>query len=117
MLFVVLLRTDMIELILIDSLQCDRIDHIFDRFVVPQIIFVRVFTSTSDFEKVQKLFDRLMLNCSRFVKDECSSLVCTQKFMNEDDITIKCVFQFLIDHLDSEIFSFADLLLDFDLDE
>jgi hypothetical protein len=122
MLFVVLviiLRTVMrIDLILIDFLQCDRIDHASrDRIFVSQKIFVRISISTSDFEEIQIFFDRLMWNSPRLAKDECSSLVCTKKFMNEDDIIIECVSQFLIDHLDSKIFSFADSLLDFCLDE
>ncbi len=33
--------------------------------------------------------------------------------MNEDDIIVECVSQFLIDRLDFEIFSFADSLLDY----
>jgi hypothetical protein len=118
MLFVVLLRTDMrIDLILIDSLQCDRTDHIFDRFFVPEEIFVRISISTNDFEEIQRFFDRLMLNRSRLAKDECSSLVRTKKFMNEDDIIVECVFEILNDHFESKIFSFADSLLDFDFDE
>ncbi len=118
MLFVVLLRTDMrVDLILIDFLQCDRFDHIFDRFFVSKKILVRIFISINDFEEIQIFFDRLMLNNSRLAKDECSSLVCTKKFMNEDDIVVECVSQFLIDHLDSKIFSFADSLHDFCLDE
>jgi hypothetical protein len=118
MLFVALLRTDMrIGLILIDSLQCDRSGHIFDRFFVPKKILVRIPISTDDFEEIQIFFDRLTLNSPRLAKDECSSLVCTKKFMNEDDIVVECVSQSLIDHLDSKIFSFADSLLDFCLDE
>jgi hypothetical protein len=113
----IILRTDMkIDLILIDALQCDRIDHIFD-FVVSQEIFVRISISTSDFEEVQKSFDRLMLNDSDFAKYESSSLARTKKFMNEDHVIVERVSQFLIDHLDFEIFSFADSLLDFRLDE
>jgi hypothetical protein len=107
-----------IDLILIDVLQCDRICRVSnDRLIVLQEIFVCVSISTNRFEKIQRFFDRLMLNCSYFAKDECSSLVCTKRFMNEDDIIIECVSQSLIDHLDFEIFSFADSLLDFDLDE
>jgi hypothetical protein len=118
MLFVALLCTDIrVGLILISSLQCGRTDHTFDRFFVPEEIFVRVSICTNDFEEIQVFFDRLMLNDSRLAKDECSSLVCTKKFMNEDDIIVECVFQSLIDHLDFEIFSFADSLLDFCLDE
>jgi hypothetical protein len=120
MLFVslIILRTDMkIDLILIDLLQRDRIfrvsnDHLF----VFQDIFVCVSISTGDFEEIQILFDRLMLNCPRLAKYECSSLVCTKKFINEDDITVECVSHFLTDHLDSEVFSFADSLLDFVFD-
>jgi hypothetical protein len=107
-----------IDLILIDALQCDRICRVSnDRLFVFRKIFVCVFISTNDFEEIQILFDRLMLNCSRLAKEECSSLVCTKKFMNEDDIIVECVSQSLIDHLDSEIFSFADSLLDFVFDE
>jgi hypothetical protein len=119
MLFVVLviLRTDMrIGLILIDFLQCDRVDHIFD-FVVSQEIFVRISISTNDFEEIQKFFDRLMLNDSRLAKDRCSSLVCTKKFMNENHVIVESVLEILNDHLESKIFSFADSLLDFDFDE
>jgi hypothetical protein len=112
----IILRTSMIELILIDFLQCDRINHIFDRFFVLEEIFVRISISASDFEEIQKSFDRLMLNCSSLAKDECSSLVCAKKFMNKDNIIIECVSQSLIDHLDFEIFSFADSLLDFIFD-
>ncbi len=118
MLFVALFRTDMrIDLILIESLQCDRFGDAFDRFFVFQEIFVRISISTKDFEEIQKFFDRLMLNDSDFAKDRCSSLARTKKFMNEDDVIIERVSQFLIDHLESEIFSFADSLLDFRLDE
>jgi hypothetical protein len=119
MLFIALLRADMrIGLILTDFLQCDCFDHISrDRLFVLQKIFVCISISTSDFEEIQILFDRLMLNSPRFAKDECSSLVCTKKFMNENDIVVECVFQFLIDHLDFKIFSFADSLLDFVFDE
>jgi hypothetical protein len=115
----IILRTNMrIDLILIDVLQCDCLDHLFDDclFVFKKIL-VCVSIDTSDFEEIQEFFSRLMLNCSRLAKDEYSSLVCTKKFMNEDDVIVKCVSQFLIDHLDSEIFSFADSLLDFRLDE
>jgi hypothetical protein len=118
MLFVALLRTDMrIGLILIDSLQCDRLGHVFDRFFVFEKIFVRIFISTGDFEEIQKFFDRLMLNDSDFAKYENSSLARTKKFMNEDDIIVKCILEALNDHFESKIFSFADSLLDFDLDE
>jgi hypothetical protein len=114
---IIILRTDMrIDLILTDSLQCDRVDHIFG-FVVPQEIFVRISISTNDFEEIQKFFDRLMLNDSDFAKYENSSLVRTKKFMNEDDIIVECVFEVLNDHFESKIFSFADSLLDFDFDE
>jgi hypothetical protein len=105
-----------VDLILIDSLQCDRIDHIFDRFFVSEEIFVRILISTNDFEEIQKFFDRLMLNRSRLAKDECSSLARTKKFMNEDDIIVECVLEALNDHFESKIFSFADSLLDFDFD-
>jgi hypothetical protein len=118
MLFVVLLRTDMrIGLILIESLQCDRLDDVFDRFFVFQEIFVRIFISTNDFEEIQKFFDRLMLNDSDFAKYESSSFVRTKKFMNEDHVIVESVLEILNDHLESKIFSFADSLLDFDLDE
>jgi hypothetical protein len=120
MLFVVfvILRTDMkIDLILIDALQCDRFDHIFDRFFVFEEIFVRISISTSDFEEIQKFFDRLMLNDSDFAKYKSSSLARTKKFMNKDDIIVECVLEILNDHLESKIFSFADSLLDFDFDE
>jgi hypothetical protein len=114
----IILCTDMkIDLILICVLQCDCLDYIFDRFFVLKKILVRVSIDTSDFEEIQKFFSRLMLNRSRLAKDQCSSLVCTKKFINEDDVIVECVFQFLIDHLDFEIFSFADSLLDFRLDE
>ncbi len=114
----IILRTDMrIDLILIDALQDDRIDHIFDRFFVLEEIFVRISIRTNDFEEIQRFFDRLMLNDSRLAKDECSSLVCTKKFMNEDDIIVECVLEVLNDHFESKIFSFADSLLDFDFDE
>jgi hypothetical protein len=106
-----------ISLILIDSLQCDRIDHTFDRFFVSEKILVCVSISTGLFEEIQGFFDRLMLNCPRLAKDACSSLICTKKFMNEDDIIVECVSQSLIYHLSSEIFSFADSLLDICLDE
>jgi hypothetical protein len=106
-----------IGLILIDSLQCDRFDHIFDRFFVLQKIFVRISISTNDFEEIQKFFDRLMLNDSRLAKDKCSSLVCAKKFMNEDHVIVENVLEALNDHFESKIFSFADSLLDFDLDE
>jgi hypothetical protein len=105
-----------VDLILIDALQCDRLDHVFD-FVVSQEIFVRISISTNDIEEIQRFFDRLMLNDSDFAKYEDSSLVCMKKFMNEDDIIVECVFEVLNDHLESKIFSFADSLLDFDLDE
>jgi hypothetical protein len=105
-----------IDLILINSLQCNRIDHIFD-FVVFQKIFVRISISTSDFEEIQKFFDRLMLNDSNFAKYESSSLARTKKFMNENDIIVECVLEVLNDHFESKIFSFADSLLDFDFDE
>jgi hypothetical protein len=114
----IMLRTDMkIDLILIDSLQCDRIDHIFDRFFVSEKIFVRISINTKDFEEIQKFFDRLMFHDSDFAKYECSSLVCTKKFMNEDDIIVECVFEVLNDHFKSKIFSFVDVLLDINLDE
>jgi hypothetical protein len=113
----IMLRTDMkICLILINSLQCDRLDHIFD-FVVSQKIFVRISISTNDFEEIQKFFDRLMLNDSDFAKYEDSSLARTKKFMNEDDIIVECVLEVLNNHFESKIFSFADSLLDFDFDE
>jgi hypothetical protein len=117
--FVIILRTDIkIDLILIDFLQCDRICRVLnDRLFVSEKIFVCVSISTSDFEEIQILFDRLMLNDSRLAEDECSSLACTKKFMNKDDIIVECISQFLIDHLDSEIFSFANSLLDFVFDE
>jgi hypothetical protein len=120
MLFValIILRTGMrVDLILIGSLQCDRFDHIFDRFFVLKKILVRILICTNRLEEIQEFFSRLMLNDSDVAKHECSSLVCAKKFMNEDDIIIECVSQFLIDHFDSEIFSFADSLLDFCLDE
>ncbi len=111
-------RTDMkIDLILIDSLQCDRIDHTFDRFFVFEKIFVRVFINTNRLEEIQRFFSRLMLNDSDFAKYENSSLARTKKFMNEDDIIVECVLEVLNDHLESKIFSFADSLLDFALDE
>jgi hypothetical protein len=114
----IILRTDMrIDLILIDALQCDRIDHIFDRFFILEEIFVRISISTSDFEEIQKFFDRLMLNDSNFAKYEDSSLARTKKFMNEDDIIVECVLEALNDHFESKIFSFADSLLNFDFDE
>jgi hypothetical protein len=117
MLVVVLLRTDM-RIILISFLQCDCFDYIFnDCLFVFQKILICVFIDTGDFEEIQKFFDRLMLNDSRLAKDRCSSLARTKKFMNEDDVIIERVSQFLIDHLESEIFSFADSLLDFRLDE
>jgi hypothetical protein len=106
-----------IDLILIDLLQCDRLDHVFDQFFVFQKIFVRIFISTNDFEEIQKFFDRLMLNDSDFAKYEDSSFVRTKKFMNEDDIIVECVLEILNDHFESKIFSFADSLFDFDLDE
>jgi hypothetical protein len=106
-----------IDLILIDSLQCDRIDHIFDQFFVLEKIFVRISISTSCFEEIQRFFDRLMLNDSRFAKNRCSSLARTKKFMNEDHVIVENVLEILNDHLESKIFSFADSLLDFDLDE
>jgi hypothetical protein len=118
MLFVAFLRTDMrIGLILIDFLQCDRSDHTFNRFFVSKKILVRISICTGRLEEIQRFFNRLMLNDPRLAKDECSSLVCTKKFMNEDHVIIECVSQFLIDHLDSEISSFADSLLDFVFDE
>jgi hypothetical protein len=56
----IILRTDMtVDLILIDSLQCDCVDHIFD-FVVSQKVFVRISISTNDSEEIQRFFDRLM---------------------------------------------------------
>jgi hypothetical protein len=114
---IIILRTDMkIDLILIDSLQCDCVDHIFD-FVVSQEIFVRISISTADFEEIQKFFNRLMLNDSDFAKYESSSLARTKKFMNKDDIIVECVLEVLNDYFESKIFSFADSLLDFDLDE
>jgi hypothetical protein len=118
LMIIIMLRTDMrIDLILISSLQCDRTGYTSGRFFVPQEIFVRISISTSDFEEIQKFFDRLMLNDLRLAKDRCSSLVCTKKFMNEDDIIVECVLEALNDHFESKIFSFADSLLDFDLDE
>jgi hypothetical protein len=118
MLFVVLLRTDMrVGLILIDFLQCDRFDHIFDRFFVSKKILVRILICTSRLEEIQGFSSRLMLNDSRVAKDRCSSLARTKKFMNEDDIIVKCVLEALNDHFELKIFSFADSLLDFDLDE
>jgi hypothetical protein len=115
---IIILRTNIkIDLILIDALQCDRTDHIFDRFFVSEEIFVRIFISTNDFEEIQKFFDRLMLNDSDFAKYEDLSLARTKKFMNEDDIIVECAFKVLNDHFESKIFSFADSLLDFDLDE
>jgi hypothetical protein len=119
MLFVALaiLRTDMrVDLILTDALQCDRSGHTFDRFFVPKEIFVRISISTSDFEEIQKFFDRLMLNDPDFAKYEDPSLARTKKFMNEDHVIAERVSQSLIDHLDSEVFSFADSLLDFIFD-
>jgi hypothetical protein len=114
---IIILRTDMkIDLILIDLLQCNRVDHIFD-FVVSQEIFVRISISMNDFEEIQRFFDRLMLNDSDFAKYEDSSLARTKKFMNEDDIIVECVFVVLNDHFESKIFLFADSLLDFDLEE
>jgi hypothetical protein len=106
-----------IDLILIDFLQCDRFDYFFDRFFVSQEIFVRISISTNDFEEIQKFFDRLMLNISDFAKYENSSLARTKKCMNKDDIIVECVLEVLNDHFESKIFSFADSLLDFDLDE
>jgi hypothetical protein len=106
-----------IDLILIDALQCDRLDHVFDRFFVFEKIFVRISISTNDFEEIQKFFSRLMLNDSDFTKYENSSLVRTKKFMNENDIIVESVLEILNDHLESKIFSFADSLLNFDLDE
>jgi hypothetical protein len=122
MLFVVLiiiLRTDMkIDLILIDSLQCDCICRVSnDRLFVFEKIFVRISISTNDFEEIQEFFNRLMLNDSDFAKYESSSLARTKKFMNEDDIIVECVLEVLNDHLESKIFSFADSLLYFDFDE
>jgi hypothetical protein len=114
-----MLRTDMrIDLILISFLQCDRICRVSnDRLFVPQKIFVRISISTDDFEEIQRFFDRLMLNDSDFAKYENSSLACTKKFMNEDDIIVECVLEVLNDHFESKIFSFTDSLLDFDFDE
>jgi hypothetical protein len=106
-----------IDLILIDVLQCDRLDHVFDRFFVFQEIFVRISIDTGDFKEIQKFFDRLMLNDSDFAKYRDSSLVRTKKFMNEDDIIVECILEVLNDHFESKIFSFADSLLDFDFDE
>jgi hypothetical protein len=119
MLFVALLCTDMkIDLILIDALQCDRICRVSnDRLFVSQKIFVRISISTDRFEEIQEFFDRLMLNDSDFAKYEDSSLVRTKKFMNENDIIVECVFEVLNNHFELKIFSFADSLLDFDLDE
>ncbi len=37
--------------------------------------------------------------------------------MNEDHVIVENVLEILNDHLESKIFSFADSLLDFDLDE
>jgi hypothetical protein len=119
MLFVALaiLRTGMrIGLILIDFLQCGRINHTFDRFFISEEIFVRIPISTSGFEEIQRFFDRLMLNGPGFAKYEDSSLARTKKFMDEDDIIIECVLEALNDHFGPKIFSFADSLLDFDLD-
>jgi hypothetical protein len=106
-----------IGLILIDVLQCDRLDHVFDRFFVSQEIFVRISIDTDDFKEIQKFFDRLMLNDSDFAKYKDSSLARTKKFMNEDNIIVECVLEVLNDHFESKIFSFADSLLDFDFDE
>jgi hypothetical protein len=120
MLFValIILRTDMrIDLILMSLLQRDCLDHIFDLFFVFKKILVRISICTSRLEEIQRFFNRLMLNDSRVAKDKCSSLARTKKFMNEDDIIVKCVLEVLNDHFESKIFSFADSLLDFDLDE
>jgi hypothetical protein len=107
-----------ISIILIHLLQHCCLGYAsFGRFIVPQEIFVRIFISTSRFEKVQVLFCGLMLNFSGFAKDENSLFICSKKFMNEDDIIFKCVFQSLIYHLRSEVFSFANSVLDFSLDE
>jgi hypothetical protein len=105
-----------IGLILIGALQCGRTDHTFDRFFIPEEIFVRISISTGGFEEIQGFFGRLMLNDPRLAKDRCSSLARTKKFMDEDDIIAECVLEALNDHLGSKIFSFADSLLDFDLD-
>jgi hypothetical protein len=107
-----------IDSILINFLQCDRIcrvsnDHLF----VSQKFFVRISISTNDFEEIQRFFDRLMLNDSDFAKYKDSSFARTKKFMNEDDIIVECVLEVLNDHFESNIFSFADSLLDFDFDE
>jgi hypothetical protein len=119
MLFVALLRTNMrIGLILIVVLQYDRICCVSnDRLFVSEEIFVRIFINTRDFEEIEKFFDRLMLNDSDFAKYECSSFVCTKKFVNKDHVIVENVLEILNDHLESKIFSFADSLLDFDLDE
>ncbi len=115
---IIILRTNMkIDLILIDFLQCDCLDRFFDWFFVFEKIFVRIFISTSNFEEIQKFFDCLMLNDSDFAKYENSSLVRTKKFMNENDIIVECVFEFLNDHFESKIFSLANSLLDFNLDK
>jgi hypothetical protein len=117
MLFVALLCTDMrVGLILIDSLQCDRFDHTFDRFFVSKEILVRIPICTNRLEEIQKFFNRLMLNDSRVAKDRCPSLSRTKEFMNEDHVIAERVSQSLIDHLGSEVFSFADSLLDFFFD-
>jgi hypothetical protein len=119
MLFVALaiLRTDMrVGLILTGALQCDRSGHTFDRFFVPEEIFVRISISTSGFEEIQGFFDRLVLNGPRLAKDRCSSLARTKKFMNEDHVIAESVLETLNDHLGPKIFSFADSLLDFDFD-
>jgi hypothetical protein len=107
-----------IDLILTDSLQCGRFGH-FSRgcLFVSQEIFVRISISTDDFEEIQRFFDRLMLNDSRLAKDRCSSLARTKKFMNEDHVIVENILEILNDHLEPKIFSFADSLLDFDLDE
>ncbi len=57
-----------------------------------------------------------MLNDPDFAKYGGSSLARTKKFMDEDHVIVERVSQSLIDHLDSEIFSFADSLLDFIFD-
>jgi hypothetical protein len=107
-----------IGLILIDALQCDRICRASsDRLFVSQELFVRVSINTSDFEEIQRFFDCLILNDSNFAKYECLSLVCTKKFVIEDHVIVENVLEILNDHFESKIFSFADSLLDFDLDE
>jgi hypothetical protein len=86
------------------------------RLIVPQKIFVRISISTSRFEKVQVLFCGLMLNFSGFAKDESPLFTCTKKLVDKNHVVIERVFNSLIDLFRSEVFSFADSVLDFSLD-